>query len=603
MFFFFSEGDTHFPDWVRVRDYSFFIADFILLFYYLFLFFSVGQCAAMFLRSGILAAVLSIVVSGLLFVWVSAMHFWGVPWYWSIAPWPLLFLLATRWRTTAWLLERRGFRAWVWPMLTVVPMTAMVAAMPFYRVYSVPDVDPGFSPENFRQVVKATPAALETVTMYEKAFEIFDENHGCLNPPISNEPRSEDALSPEPPPTPPPVAWKLPGGLAEWQLKGLEAVRPALEILLVASKRPECARDVERLRRRKKYTGEYAFQIPNALIWQARKLESEGKLDEAWDYYLGLIRYRNHLTQMIPDERESWGWSVNQSEMFAAMQGWAARPGQTKERLLGAFRQLQATPEDTDFVAYNFKTRYLEVRGILSGDPKYVDNVDSNVSKSDYYKRQINEYVVWERVCPWERYRALRLLNVLNRENLRYTEFKTQQLKDEECAGSIWEDYSYESPFQLKNEIHLPPQIRVNLGNNQNLSQLVDRFAEYRAAMLSMALAAWKLEHGAYPDSLDVLVGEYFEKLPIDPYTGKPFHYLAKGRPTDVKNVAAWGRYGSRVYLPANTAFLWSPGENVLDGDPVKSGGLQYRNYVGDGWSHTRNEDEAWSRVHLFPLP
>jgi len=42
---------------------------------------------------------------------------------------------------------------------------------------------------------------------------------------------------------------------------------------------------------------------------------------------------------------------------------------------------------------------------------------------------------------------------------------------------------------------------------------------------ISIALRLHRLEHGTYPESLDTLVPEYLDVLPLDPFTQKDFHY------------------------------------------------------------------------------
>ena len=83
------------------------------------------------------------------------MFFWRVPWWWSIAPWPFLLLLLTWLRTPTWLLERRDFHSALRRAAVLLPAIAIVLAVPFYRVFSVPEVDPGFSPDEFAQVAQA----------------------------------------------------------------------------------------------------------------------------------------------------------------------------------------------------------------------------------------------------------------------------------------------------------------------------------------------------------------------------------------------------------------------------------------------------------------
>ncbi len=59
--------------------------------------------------------------------------------------------------------------------------------------------------------------------------------------------------------------------------------------------------------------------------------------------------------------------------------------------------------------------------------------------------------------------------------------------------------------------------------------------ARYRAdamlnlTRLSFGLAAYRKDHGEYPDKLDALVPKYFDALPKDPFTGEQLRYKKKG--------------------------------------------------------------------------
>jgi hypothetical protein len=50
-----------------------------------------------------------------------------------------------------------------------------------------------------------------------------------------------------------------------------------------------------------------------------------------------------------------------------------------------------------------------------------------------------------------------------------------------------------------------------------------------RYAQVRMALNAWKIEHGEYPERLSDLVPTYFEVLPVDVLSGNSYAYSAKG--------------------------------------------------------------------------
>lgn len=54
--------------------------------------------------------------------------------------------------------------------------------------------------------------------------------------------------------------------------------------------------------------------------------------------------------------------------------------------------------------------------------------------------------------------------------------------------------------------------------------------AEHSATITSLALSAYKTEHGHYPEDLAVLVPGYMSTLPIDPFVDKPMRYRLDDR-------------------------------------------------------------------------
>ena len=53
--------------------------------------------------------------------------------------------------------------------------------------------------------------------------------------------------------------------------------------------------------------------------------------------------------------------------------------------------------------------------------------------------------------------------------------------------------------------------------------------AELRLNRLFLALRCYQLEHGRLPESLDELVPEYFDQVPLDPFSEEPFRYEPAG--------------------------------------------------------------------------
>ncbi|MCB9938970.1 MAG: hypothetical protein H6823_12050 [Planctomycetaceae bacterium] len=106
---------------------------------------------------------------------------------------------------------------------------------------------------------------------------------------------------------------------------------------------------------------------------------------------------------------------------------------------------------------------------------------------------------------------------------------------------------------------------------------------ERRAVQTQIALIAWRKQYGQLPDSLDELLSEPFESLPLDPYTKQPFVYLPNGVVEEIWDDPYGGMgsmmgMGSGMYeegepqvewqppkrrLVRSAPFLWSPGATL----------------------------------------
>ncbi len=53
--------------------------------------------------------------------------------------------------------------------------------------------------------------------------------------------------------------------------------------------------------------------------------------------------------------------------------------------------------------------------------------------------------------------------------------------------------------------------------------------AQMRLTAIAVALRRFRLDHGAYPNSLDELVPSYFKAVPLDPFTDRVPEYTREG--------------------------------------------------------------------------
>jgi hypothetical protein len=171
-----------------------------------------------------------------------------------------------------------------------------------------------------------------------------------------------------------------------------------------------------------------------------------------------------------------------------------------------------------------------------------------------------------------------------------------------------WQD-RLEWPYALRGAIELPP---IDYGPGHPENRMIEEYAaaetRRHATRLILALEAWKLQHGELPERLDALVGPYFDRLPVDPYSGEPFRYFREG----VKIAFPWNQYSptsERGEMPANTPFIWSIGAKI-EVEPRAETLLQrYRialPYFWNGreeWGYPKSEYELWQAGWPFPIP
>jgi hypothetical protein len=578
--------------------------------------YAVGQFFAMILRSGILAMLFSVILSLLMIGLMIGMIFWDVPWWWSIAPWPFVFLLATRLRAPAWLAERKGLRDWLRPAIALVPMLAMLAAIPLYRVFSVPEVSLGFSPEQFVADQMPTLAARETSERYRKAWEALvavndDESETAAQPASPQKLETEHHF------------WRAGESLSVRDAAYAKANVKAIELALEASKRTECnfymySRDNDS---GTSYNTQQVWGLLGLVLLRARQLEADGDLDAAWEHYLGALRIARHLDAHATTTQYCQDTGIR---LYARLVGWAAQKGQTPERIRAALKQLEEFRIDPAPMFGTLESRYLYHRALLTGERTTTAPGELPVTghtRSQDEQQRWGSFETWRRFLPWEKYRALRILNVLTSQELRWLESQVWA-GEKGTEHSFVEGYVEREPeYQLKEQVVLP----IMIADRRDDYRLLDLYryerASRNAALVSMALEAWKLEHGSLPKTLDELKGSYFAEVPKDPFTGRDFRYFPEGSPIALTRTSTgeclWIYGESQSYptrFPEKKPFLWSTGPWIYDvgppsnetvaGSPLTRYSIpQYRSwgpYVGRG---ATTEAEIWSNGLIFPLP
>ncbi|HUT90508.1 MAG TPA: ABC transporter permease [Thermoguttaceae bacterium] len=508
-----------------------------------------GQLSSMLFSSGILAGFFSVALTLLLCVWAALMAGLGVPWLWSVAPIPVVLLLATFVRTPNWLLERKTLRAWLPTALTLaVPAVAIVIGACAHRVYSIPLVDPGFDVQAF--AVPPSAEARATVDTYRRALDLYDafpkrglDEKGTWRPSSG-------------PSTP----------LTEADLALLDQNEAVLDRVLAATERPCDFFDP---------AGRLSYGRPRAgfddlghlLVNSARRLESEGKLDAALDRYLAAVRLAAQLRTRSLAARML---EADRVERYAydCLASWAAHSEQTADRIRDAIARLAPIQEQMPSPDDAIKSDHVFMEWLLAGDVELGETGDLQIGVP---MDQANFFLILARRLPWESARAHRVMRL-------FTSLELEYLGDVESAVQgnrpvNVSDHPLNDLAQVTLSYNTFPMnsFYVYQPRSELLAWKYLRMeTRRRAVLVQLALAGWNVEHGELPKRLEDLAGAFFDQLPMDPFGGRPFQYSREGQPGSIRDLDPW-RYeddpqalepGADVIVRTSTPYFQSEGRD-----------------------------------------
>ena len=105
-----------------------------------------GQLLSLWIRSAVVRVTMTVLVTIPLALWAAMMAALGIPLVWSVAPIPLVLLVASRAGVRDWMLERTGCAVRVKMTLTlVIPALAILAAVIAFRWTEIPGTEPTFT--------------------------------------------------------------------------------------------------------------------------------------------------------------------------------------------------------------------------------------------------------------------------------------------------------------------------------------------------------------------------------------------------------------------------------------------------------------------------
>jgi hypothetical protein len=603
--------------------------------------YAIGQLCSMVLRSEILAAFIAIVLTIVVSAWVCVLFMWQLPGWLFLLPIAAGCFLSTWLRAPDWLAGRNKWQAWLKPAVAVVvPILLVALLLPTVRLAQVPvkSVEQrdtlAAAVASWRQL--DTPDARETAAMYAQAADQVDSS-----PPEDYlEPWRKPEFTGEPDP-----AW-APGALGEIdeakipkdqledyiaatkreQESWREWLEDAVNLAIKASERPKCwfsfdlaqANHLAAVYENQKYSldADQLYRRLNRLAEKLIEIPVDAPASRAVERFIAAIR----LSARMRSGQSSVVYlnqSRNENELLQRISRWAEDEERTKEELRELAGKLEAESQTFPELELTVVADHFLVRKALEGEMTPLVLTLQPLQPLAFLAYLANE-------LPWERRRALSVLDQITWRNTREAIALTTLVVDAKPSGSglnwmrrflrsqydgippAWEltepelMTSYLAVMEYRTRVPMPELNRAFLDN------VVFR----RVTLFRVALARYRLDHDRYPSLLAALVPDYLSEMPLDPYSRQEFQFEPAG--IDMPLQVHLGE--RKEPIPANTPLLWSVGSG--DARIHRSEHTHYEpetvdNPEGEAQAVTeptamlRSDEAPWwnDPVLVFPLP
>ncbi|HUU42400.1 MAG TPA: hypothetical protein VMX57_01385 [Planctomycetota bacterium] len=168
-----------------------------------------------------------------------------------------------------------------------------------------------------------------------------------------------------------------------------------------------------------------------------------------------------------------------------------------------------------------------------------IELIEASVKDPGALKQVLGEEPTWaDRVKGWFAgpvlYAAgLKYLDVME-DYVTLAAKPTHEVKDKVAALMDRIEKEKRNPNNMFVGILLPALEKAGLAYDGGIARM-------QCTRLALALRLYRMKHDAYPDKLDALVPDCFDKLPVDPFSGKGYLYRREGKGFVVYSVSGNG--------------------------------------------------------------
>ncbi|HET6326350.1 MAG TPA: hypothetical protein VFG04_16875 [Planctomycetaceae bacterium] len=496
----------------------------------------------------------------------------GIPFWWTIGLLPPIFLLTGWLRTRDWLVDRNSLAAWSRVAAgLVLPSLGICCAIAVFRVVEIPATT---LPIEFQEPERS---AAEVVALKQSLFVEAAKSLTGPQPPETHDPERHTVAD----------GWEFADApMRDW----VAANEPAVKLALQAAQqeRGDFPSFEWPARVDGAFSGEAAINLMRLLLASARKLESEDKLDAALENYVAVARLGDDLKR---SNRLRSGWRVPlQDAALGALDQWAAHPKQNTALIKRAISLFQHFEQDTPSDATAILNGWRIERKMFQNNVWEGKNIhEENRSAAE------TGFVRW--CLPWELLRLQRLQDAMFATALDGVQLVERQLRERRFVDFDWNAFEFlHTPWKWERMTLGPPNDSPNGSDWKAIPVwLVNQAATARMHFIVWAALDYRREHHKVPATLSELVPVYFTWLPIDPWTGRGFHYEPKGIPAPLRTLTGSEVPKDQPFLASGGAFDCRIDVNASRGEAVVRSEVLTR--------ERRQTRDWWLPVLDYPAP
>lgn len=559
---------------LTATDYAQFLLQLKLAWLSAFAAFAFGQFFSLTLRSNILAGMCSLFVATILSVWCVVVWAWQLSPLWFVAPLGIGAMLASLLRVRNWMFERTSIVRWLLPIAALaMPIAFVILMTPSTRLAQV---NPTYDAANLRQQAMSFSPFVTIAEAEQKAGQDVADAYTRISSSLQG------------------------GGLTAGERNAL--LDEFIELTHTKCRLPiEFSPGYGRGATIDRITDELLSQadlIPGVTVPREALKEEAATIHEK--------QLRALLAKLRVGTQQERGYFVggmrHVTPVGDMLVEWATSENQTSELLKQAITQIKVINSTRRPPSGKSMSGYLRARYVIRGDspPSFTQVKRSYPQTAEWIAYSMNQ-------LPGERARAERALEITVTATVDYLIGIEQQFMQSmtnsygisaDTFESVYGPYggfnrtlvaaNARSMANRHNGYHdvFHPQILSHNARllvhaqtsyfvdteyhpefwiHQSMQEWINEIVYQRAELVRLALIAYRLDNGDYPDQLAQLAPSYLAAHEYqNPYNSRPFGYHPTGFETRF-----WAEsYYGKLQAEAKTPLIWCVGQKVLT--PVK---------------------------------